>query len=435
MVIGIDASRAFLRNRTGIEEYSYQTIAHLRIPLKEDRVMLYVQDGQTPDFELPQSWKVRSLRSPRFWTHVRLSLEMLLHRPDVLFVPAHTIPFIHPARNVTLLNRLSFVIVQKFIHPFTGCKKTHSVAGGPAKSVVTVHGLEYEFSRESYSRWERFYMRAVIRFSCKSAETIVAVSENTKRDLIRLYGVSAEKIRVVYEGRPKGLEIRDNFVRGPVHEDERADNSEQRTGDGEYERLTTDNVQLTTRERGLKREEESTDKPYLLFVGRIEERKNVRRIVEAYGLLKKRHGIPHRLVLAGKPGYGYADVKRAIGASEYRSDIVETGYVDESKKSELLAGADVFVFPSLYEGFGLPVVEAQTVGVPVVTSEISSLPDIAGDGALFADPLSAESIADRIWELLSDPVLRGGIIGKGRQNAERFDWGRCAEEIAELLQS
>ncbi|MEI6650310.1 MAG: glycosyltransferase family 1 protein [Candidatus Moraniibacteriota bacterium] len=409
MVIGIDASRAFLRNRTGIEEYSYQTIAHLRVPLKEERVILYVQDGQIPDFELPRSWKVRSLRAPRFWTHVRLSLEMLLHLPDVLFVPAHTIPFIHPARNVTPLCRLSFVIVQKFIHPFTGCKEKHSVAGGPARSVVTVHGLEYEFSKESYSRWERFYMRAVIRFSCKAAETIIAVSENTKRDLIRLYGTPKEKIRVVYEGRPK---LR-------PHADGAISNFEFR---------------ISKRERGVDSSAESEiEKPHLLFVGRIEERKNVRRIVEAYGLLKKRHGIPHRLVLAGKPGYGYADVKRAIGASEYRSDIVETGYVDESKKSELLAGADVFVFPSLYEGFGLPVVEAQTVGVPVVTSEISSLPDIAGDGALFADPLSAESIADRIWELLSDPVLRGGIIGKGRQNAKRFDWGRCAEEIAELL--
>ena len=166
MIIGIDASRAFLWNRTGIEEYAYQVISHLRDPLRAERVVLYVRHGQGPDFELPESWEVRALRAPRFWTHIRLSIEMLLHRPDVLFVPAHTVPLIHGK-----------------------------------KSVVTVHGLEYEFSPESYSRWERFYMRAVIRFSCTAAETVIAVSENTKRDLMRLYGTPEEKIRVVYEGR------------------------------------------------------------------------------------------------------------------------------------------------------------------------------------------------------------------------------------------
>ncbi len=359
MIIGIDSSRAFLRNRTGIEEYAYQVVSHLRDPLRNERVILYVRHGQGPDFELPASWEVRSLRAPRFWTHVRLSLEMLLHRPDILFVPAHTVPFIHPK-----------------------------------KSIVTVHGLEYEFSSESYSPWERTYMRAVIRFSCRAAETVIAVSENTKKDLIRLYGTPAERIRVVYEGKPEF-------------------------------RPHTDGT-ISKRERGI-------EKPYLLFIGRIEERKNIRRIVEAFDILKKKKAIPHRLVLAGKPGYGYEAVQDAIEASEYRGDIIEMGYVSAEEKTELLSEADVFVFPSLYEGFGLPVIEAQTVGVPVVTSDISSLPEIGGKGALYADPLSVESIADRIWEVLSSSALRSGIIEKGRANAERFDWAKCAEEVSALI--
>ncbi len=109
------------------------------------------------------------------------------------------------------------------------------------------------------------------------------------------------------------------------------------------------------------------------------------------------------------------------------------GYVSAEEKTELLSEADVFVFPSLYEGFGLPVIEAQTVGVPVVTSDISSLPEIGGKGALYADPLSVESIADRIWEVLSSSALRSGIIEKGRANAERFDWAKCAEEVSALI--
>lgn len=366
MVIGIDASRAFLRNRTGIEEYSYRLIRHLRVPLRDERVVLYVRSGQMPDFELPASWRIRVLRAPWFWTHIRLSIEMLLRRPDVLFIPAHTVPCVHPRR-----------------------------------SVVTVHGLEYEFSQEGYSPWERLYMRFVIGYSCRVAETVIAVSENTKHDLMRLYRVPQRKIRVIYEGKPTPHPQADGIgssVACPVTKPDRA-----------------------------------IGKPYLLFVGRIEERKNVRRIVEAFDMLKKDRGIPHRLILAGKPGYGYPAVKRSIEASEYRDDIVEKGYVSESEKRMLLSEADVFVFPSLYEGFGLPIVEAQTAGVPVVTSNCSSMPEIGGEGSLYADPLSVESIAERIWDLLSGQVLRSGILEKGRTNAERFDWEKCAEEVADVL--
>ncbi|NTW46377.1 MAG: glycosyltransferase family 4 protein [Candidatus Moranbacteria bacterium] len=363
MKIGIDASRAFLRNRTGIEEYAYRVIEHLRDPLRDEQVTLYVRPGYRPDFGFPAGWVLKELSAPRFWTHGRLSVEMLLHPPDVLFVPAHTVPLIHPRR-----------------------------------SVVTVHGLEYEFSKRSYSRWERFYMRAVIRFSCRAAETVIAVSENTKRDLIRLYGVPEERISVIYEGKPEK-----NHGSG-------IGNHEEKTGSGN-----------------------ESGSPYLLFVGRIEERKNVRRIVEAFDILKARHGIPHRLVLVGRPGYGYGDAKAAISRSAYRSDIVERGYVAEDEKTSLLSGADVFVFPSLYEGFGLPIVEAQAAGIPVVASDTSSLPEIGGSGALYVDPLSPESIAEGIWNVLSEPGLRDDILRKGRENAERFRWERCAADIAAVL--
>jgi glycosyltransferase involved in cell wall biosynthesis len=429
MVIGIDASRAFLRNRTGIEEYAYQVISHLRDPLRDERVILYVREGQGPDFELPESWQVRSLRAPRFWTHLRLSFEMLLHRPDVLFIPAHTIPFVHPRR-----------------------------------SVVAVHGLEYEFSRESYSSWERYYMRSVIRYSCYAAETIIAVSENTKRDLVRRYDIPERKVRVIYEGKPD-RQITDNseqITGGGEQSDGAISNFEFRILKREPEQKPSHGVPGTPFSKGrnghvlpvnftefptLKKGEQGgfdgyvaerekkyiQDAPYLLFVGRIEERKNVRRIVEAFDILKRDRGISHRLILAGKPGFGYADVKNAIGASAFQGDIIETGYVSEEEKAELLRHADVFMFPSLYEGFGLPVVEAQAVGTPVVTSNVGSLPEIGGDGASYADPTSSVEIAGRTWSLLSDKVLRDGIMEKGRLNAERFDWGRCADAIAELL--
>lgn len=356
MIIGIDASRAFLKRRTGIEEYSYQVISALRVPLGDTDVVLYIRSDQSVSFDLPKRWRVKKLHAPRFWTQIRLSIEMLLHPPDVLFVPAHTVPLIHPAR-----------------------------------TIVTVHGLEYEVFPNSYSLWERLYMRFSIRFSTRAAERVVAVSENTRKDLTRLYGVPEDKISVVYEG------VSENAA---VH----ASRSEEQPGD-----------------------------PHLLFVGRLEERKNVIRIIEAFEILKETRGIPHGLVLVGKPGYGYEKVRCVMRDAKYGSEIREAGYVTEEEKWELLRNADIFLFPTLYEGFGLPVLEAQAVGVPVVTSETSSFPEIGGNGALYANPLSASDIAEKIWKLLSSKDLRNDIMEKGYGNVRRFGWNRCADAIALVL--
>lgn len=367
MVIGIDASRAFLKRRTGIEEYAYQTIKHLRSVVPEtDTVVLYVRrkitwkEGSISfalpeiDFSLPTNWNVRGIWAPRFWTQIALSIEMIWKRPDVLFIPAHTIPLIHPKR-----------------------------------TIVTIHGLEYEFCKDSYSFLDRLYMRLSIRFSCSSSETVICVSENTKKDVMRLYRVPEEKIRVIYEGYETHSESSLNF--------------------------------------------KTPNKPYLLFIGRLEERKNIVRMIEAFEILKEKYRIPHTLVLVGKPGYGYERIKQKAASSKQKDEIQEVGYVDEEKKWELLRNADMFLFPSLYEGFGIPVLEAQSVGSPVVTSDVSSLPEVGGAGAIYVDPNDTESIAEGIYRILSDKTLRDDIIGKATQNVSRFSWERCAKEITHLL--
>lgn len=241
-------------------------------------------------------------------------------------------------------------------------------------------------------------MRASIRFSCRAAETVICVSENTRRDVMRLYGVPEERIRVVYEGYEKqyqvsGIRYQNSDTKYMIH-----------------------------------------DTPYLLFIGRLEARKNIVRIIEAFEVLKKKYAIPHELILVGKPGFGYERIAASILHSPFSIHIKELGYMTEEEKWALLKNADVFVFPTLYEGFGIPVLEAQSAGVPVVTSDISSLPEVAGGGAMFVDPYSVESITEGIWKVLSDKELRDGIIGKGAENAKRFSWDRCAGEIAELLE-
>lgn len=364
MIIGLDGSRAFLKYRTGIEEYSYQVIKHLRTVLPNDAVVrLYVrkkigfENGKIftrlpeIDFPFPENWTVVGLWAPRFWTQGRLSLEMLLHPVETLFIPAHTVPVIHPRH-----------------------------------TVVVVHGLEYEMSPQSYSVWERIYMRSSIKYSARAAEKIIAVSKNTKQDLEKLYRVPAEKMSVVYEG----------FA--------------------------------------INKTKETKKQNIILFLGRIEERKNVVRIIQAFEILKEKLAIPHTLVLAGKPGYGYEKVKEKLEQSLWKQDIQERGYISEGEKWELLTAAALFVFPSHYEGFGIPVLEAQSVGTPVVTSEASSLPEVGGEGAIYVDPERVESIAEGMQLVLKNEAVRKSILEKAAQNVARFSWEKCALEIGDLLQ-
>ncbi len=374
MVIGIDASRAFLKDRTGIEEYSYQVIKNLMNKLNGQRVVLYLRENSTnyefntniltiDGIELPKNWTTKVIKWPRFWTQFGLSLEMFLHPVDVLFIPAHTVPCIHPAR-----------------------------------TIVTIHGLEYEFCPEAYSFWERLYMRSTIKKSCKWASSIIAVSENTKKDLMKLYKVPADKIEVIYEG----------YVEN--------NNQETRNNNQTNYKLQTINY-----------------KPCILFIGRLEERKNIVGIIKSFEILKERYKIPHKLVLAGKPGFGYEKIKNEIANVNCGKDIIETGFVSAEEKNCLLNNADVFVFPTLYEGFGLPILEAQNAGVSVVASMEASIPEVAGDSALLVDPKNAEDIADAVYKILSDENLKKDLVQKGLENIQRFSWEKCGKEIAEIL--
>jgi glycosyltransferase involved in cell wall biosynthesis len=284
-----------------------------------------------------------------------LSLEMLWRPVDALFVPAHTVSWIHPQ-----------------------------------KTIVVVHGLEYEMTPQAYSFWERIYMRFSIRNSCRWAKKIISVSKNTKNDLVELYGVDKNKISVVYEG-------------------------------------------YATTEKFNRANEFDAYKPYLLFIGRLEERKNIKGIIESFEILKRDYQAPHRLVLAGRGGYGYDDIQEKIEHSLSKKDIIKLGFMGEESKNSLIKGADIFLFPTLYEGFGIPILEAQSLGVPVITSNISSMPEVAGNEKILADPKNAHQIAKLTFELSNNQVFREETIRLGYANAQKFSWEKCAQEIARII--
>jgi len=376
MIIGIDASRAFVKTKTGIEEYSYRVIKHLRDCMGGQQVILFLDPRVNKldyiDFELPKNWKVKFLRAPIFWTQVRLSLEMLFHPVDVLFVPAHTVPLIHPKN-----------------------------------TIVTIHGLEYEFCPKAYSLFGRLYMRWSIRKSCRWAKRVIAVSGNTKKDLMKLYKVPEGKIEVIYEGI-SNFEL----ATPPLLPKAKA--------------YQISNQNLISKLENSK---------LLLFVGRLEERKNITGIISAFEILKEKYNLPYKLILAGKFGFGAENIKNKIENSKYKEDIILPGYISEEEKFALMKKADVFLFPTFYEGFGLPILEAQNVGTPVVTSNISSMPEVVLDSAVLVDPEDANAIAEAVHKLISDESYKNDIIEKGYQNIKRFSWEKCAREVADIVLS
>ena len=363
--IGIDASRAFVKNKTGIEEYSYQVIKHLREHLKDQQVILYTRPGgdEQVDFRLPENWEIKVLSWRYLWTQIALSLELLINPIDTLFVPAHTLPFIHPKN-----------------------------------SIVTIHGLEYEFSPESYSFYSRLFHRFFIKKSCKWASKIITVSEKTKQDLHKIYGVQAQKMKVIPNGfatpkSDKNIFKKNNQV-----------------------------ARLSKKKKG-----------YLFFIGRLEERKNILGIVKSFELLKGKYKYPGKLILAGQPGHGYSEIKKVLDKSKYKKSIKHLGFLKDDKKWKLLQGADLCMFPSHSEGFGIPIIEAQSMKTPVITSNRSPMKETVGDERVLVDPDNPKDIAKVANKVLRDETLRNNITEQGLKNIKRFSWDKTAEEIGKIL--
>jgi glycosyltransferase involved in cell wall biosynthesis len=175
--------------------------------------------------------------------------------------------------------------------------------------------------------------------------------------------------------------------------------------------------------------------PYLLFVSTIEPRKNISAIISAFNLLKSDRKIPHHLILIGQKGWKYEPIFQEIECSPWKENIHHLDYLSDELVALFYARADVFLYPSHYEGFGLPVLEAMTLGTPVVTSNTSSLPEVAGDAALLVDPSDVEAQADAILKIISDAHFRDGLIKKGKARAALFSWERTARETLQVYES
>ena len=262
-------------------------------------------------------------------------------------------------------------------------------------TVVTVHDLTLSFypGKKMTAWWQRLAYRAVLRSVVGRAEEVIAVSAHTRKDILEVIGIPSDRVRVI----PNGIDP-EPFRRA------RADAAGRAAVLGKY-RL---------------------EPGYLLYAGVWRDHKNLPRLLGAMDLLRKK-GVPARLVLAGKEDPAYNEVRETIKRRDLSNLVRAVGFVDGKDLPYLYAGAAAFAFPSLYEGFGLPVLEAMAAGTPVACSNTSSLPEVAGPGgARFFDPFSEESIADALEDVLRDGQLRERLSAAGRERVGAFSWAEMS---------
>lgn len=261
--------------------------------------------------------------------------------------------------------------------PFTG-----------AKTVITVHDINYEVFPKDFTFIERWRMKTLIPPSCKHADLIFTVSEWAREQLHKLYRVPYSKIVVT----PNAA---DHLQRRPV-------------GGADISRL------------------QLPDK-FILFAGMIQPKKNLSRLVKAFDLLKSRTDLPHHLVLAGTWGWNNTELESVLAAVRHRQFVHLPGYLTHAELEAVMPRADAFAFPSLYESFGIPPMEAQRFGVPALVSNSTCFPEVYLDTAVYCDPHSVESIADGLERILRDPELRDILNARVPENMRRYSWKKTAE--------
>jgi glycosyltransferase involved in cell wall biosynthesis len=265
------------------------------------------------------------------------------------------------------------------------------------RTVLTVHDVLYERFPEFFTKADYYRNKIGIPWSCHRADHIITVSESSKRDLILFYGLDPERITVTYLG-----------------------------ADDCYRPMDKGKATENLRKYGI-------DGKFILYVGTIQPRKNVPRLLSAFARLKKR-GLPHKLVIVGPKAWLSEEAFRALANNPAKRDIVVTGYVPRSDLAYFYNAADVFVYVSISEGFGLPVIEAMACGTPTITSFGSSLEEIAGDAAVLVNPLDDLAIASAIDDVLSDADRRTKLRALGLARSKQFSYHKMAIQTQAIYQ-
>lgn len=444
MTIGFDASRAFVKEPTGTENYSYQLLKHLSYIDTKNDYLIYLRSSVIPAIELessrtlgpgsrirplegpldslqhgmtgksgvtkegwPKNFKFIKIRIPRLWTQVGLAFRTFLDPVDVLLVPSHTLP---------LIRRPGL------------------------KTVITVHDLGSEYLPRFHQLKQVLYLKLMTHYQLRTASKIIAVSEATKKDLMKKIGIKSEKIEVIYEGVDRKV----------------------------FKQMPKDIVNNIVKKFDLERGK------YFLFVGTIQPRKNLERLIIAFSkflskvnsankqvlgskyqvLREKKDSLPHflafkraplntsplihntdfQLVLVGNRGWKSDSIYRLPKELGIEDKVLFTGRISDQELAGLYNGAAALTYPSLFEGFGLPIIEAFACGCPVITSNISSMPEVAGKAAILVNPENEAEITKAMLEIRKNDTLRDSMSQKGILRLDLFDWKKTAKDTIDILE-
>jgi len=370
MRIGIDC-RMFSSKFTGIGRYVYEFVKNVTAINAESgyphEFVLFFNEPEHKEFEITKNIKkvLVNAKHYSFKEQFKFPSKIKKEKVDMMFFPHFNVPILY--------------------------RKPY---------VVTIHDLTLSlFPGQKMIRWyHRLAYQLTIRNAIKKAKKIIAISEHTKDDMIRLLKAPKEKIEIIYNG------IGDEFK--------------------EIEEL--DLLKPTLKKYGIKKE-------FLLYTGVWRNHKNLPRLIEALSIIREKNGIDLQLVITGKPDPHYPEVKEAIKNYKLKDEVICTGLVEEKELVDLYNAADLFIFPSLYEGFGMPPLEAMKCGTPVVASKISSVPEICADAAVYFDPYDTKDIANKIMSVYKDAEKKAKLVEKGFEHVAQFSWRKMAEETLRII--
>jgi len=367
MIIGLEA-RWITFEKTGFGRYAFNLLKELSKIDHENRYLIYLnREYQNEQIFLKENFKKIFIKNiPEIYKHVCIPFDIISRN-----------------RNISLFH---------FLYNAPSLYM-------PCPYILTIHDVSYKYIPEMISFKNRFSIFLQLKLNAKRSKKIIAVSESSKKDIIKFFNVNEDKIDVIYEGV-------DESFRNKVDENKR------KTIINKYE----------------------LPKKFILYVGTYLPHKNLETLLCAFHSLKTNTDIKHKLVLAGKKGKNYSVIAKLISDFNLEKDVLRLGFIPDDDLPVIYNLSELFVFPSLYEGFGLPILEAMSCGVPVLASASSCLPEIGGDAAEYFRPKDIEALGKKIFKIIKNSNLKVELREKGFQRAKLFSWSRMAEKTLELYE-
>ncbi len=375
MKIGIDA-RFYRKETGGIGRYTRALLEELAKIDKTNEYIVYITPEDNSEYV--QTMQNSNLKSQNF-------------RKKVIPISHYSLSEQTKFLNILKKDKLDLVHFANFNHPIFY----------PGKFITTIHDLTmmlYPAGKSQKSLVRKFAFARVMDSAAKNASAVIAVSKATKDDVVKVLKADPKNIEVIYEGIDKN-----------------------------YNAKKTDEHNI---KKSLKRY--NIKKPYLLFLSQWRPHKGILQLLEAFDILKQEYLIDHQLVIVGKPNNHFPEIPNAISKNKYKKDIITPGFVDEKDLPILYQNADCFVFPSHYEGFGLPPIEAMACGAVVAASNVSCMPEVLGDAAAYFDPYSPEAMAEMILKVIKSDKLKNDLRAKGLEQVKKYSWAKMAKETLEL---